>query len=276
MNGDAVDFTTVDHDACGTCVNGCGKGWNEDLAKLTLGDPSWGSVFSCEGAAVADIVLQRRCNGGGAFLVAFDHGHTHVADQLGCLSEGFPEAGPTGVACHVEDGREIPRNARSCDFHGGVLREFPNQCRVPCCGQSNLLGAEHRAGSVRGAVDGINSIEDRNAGGLFGGRFLDASNQAVPLFGTISVPATVQDAAHLQIHQDLLEFRGVQTVGLLQSIGSAHAHHIQGELCHFSGLVLDGHGPKYTVYKGSAVILVFRSFCGLAARKYAQAKADNS
>ena len=59
--------------------------------------------------------------------------------------------------------------------------------------------------------------------------------------------ATIQNASHLEIDENVLELFSIETVGLLQIVRASHAHHVQRELGHFTGLVFDGQRAQYAV-----------------------------
>ena len=98
-------------------------------------------------------------------------------------------------------------------------------------------------------MNGIDSVKHRYRSFFLSSKFLNASNQLVPFFWSVGMTSAIENAAHLQVNKDILKFGCVQTMGLFEGIGGAYAHHVEGELGHFAGLVFQTHGGKDTVYK---------------------------
>ena len=88
--------------------------------------------------------------------------------------------------------------------------------------------------------------------------------------------STIQNAAHLEIDEHVAQFGGVESMRLFERIGCTYTHHVQSELGHFPGFVFDRHGPKYTVYKSSAVVSLSWGRAGLAACEDSEANAGDS
>jgi len=204
VDGDAIGLAAVDHDGGGAGFDGCSERREEDFPQLALGDPGRRAVLAGQRAAVAHVVLEAGGNGGGAFLVSLDHGHAHVGHQARRFAKGLPESGPTGVAGDVQNRGEVPGNAGSQDLLGCVLGELPDERRVPGGGQSELLRAQYATGGVCGTMNGINAIQDGDAGRLLCCFVLDAADELVPFLRGVGMSNTVQNAAHAEIDEDVV------------------------------------------------------------------------
>ena len=101
------------------------------------------------------------------------------------------------------------------------------------------------------AMNGINAIQDRDAGWLFCRCGLDATDELVPFLRSVRMSGTIQDAAHTQVDEDVIQFLGVESMGLVHVLALLHADHVEGQLGHLSRLVLEGQRAQHAVEKAS-------------------------
>ena len=169
VRGDAVHFAAVDHDTHGASLHSLGKRRQKHLPQLTFRNVGRRPVLAAPRHAVPEVVLEGGRHLDVSFLKPANHGHAHVAHELGILAERLPEARPAGVSAHVQHRGKIPRDATRMDFFGCPLRHFTNQRGVPRRSQGQLLWPQGRTVRVRCAMDGVHPVQRRNPFGVHAG-----------------------------------------------------------------------------------------------------------
>ena len=99
-------------------------------------------------------------------------------------------------------------------------------------------------------MNGVNAIEDGDAGRLLCCFVLDAADELVPFLRGVGMSNTVQNAAHAEVDEDVVQLLGVESMRLLKLFGPTDADRFEGELGHLSRLVLNGQGAEYAVDEG--------------------------
>ena len=91
-------------------------------------------------------------------LETSQHGHSHVANQLGIFTKRFPKTRPSRIAAHVQHRGKVPRQATCINFFGRTLRHNTDKGSVPSGRQSQLLGTQRSTCRVRRTMYGIDAI----------------------------------------------------------------------------------------------------------------------
>jgi hypothetical protein len=172
MDGLAVDRAAVDHDRRHAGVDALLEGGQVQVLQLGLVDGGVGAVHAAVGRRVAGEVL----GGGGhrsgarqvAALQAADRRRAERAGQQRVLAEGLVRAAPAQVALGVEDGGEVPYDARRAHRAPGALAQVLGERRVERRAQPDLVGDHGGVEEVVVAMDGVGAVDDRDAQAVVG------------------------------------------------------------------------------------------------------------
>ena len=89
----------------------------------------------------------------------------------------------------------------------------------------------------------VNAVERRNAFGLHAG-LLDVANQVMPLGRRVAVARRIQHAANLGNRKGRIEPDRIEAMGFFCPVILPDTQHVQGQLGHFSHLVLQSHARQ--------------------------------